>query len=655
MSAICGVIGQDGRRWSAADLDGVMRTLAPLGPHGGGRWPGTAGRCGVVLGAALRHSTPEDVADRQPAHSRDGSLVLIADLRLDNRGELAAMLGLTEDRSVPDTAFVLAGYERWGDAVLDRIYGEFALAIVDRRRGGVLLARDHVGGRPLVIHERPGVVAFASTALALTGLQGVGHALDVHRAVEILACVFDTERTFVEGVRWLPPASALWIDASGVRRWTWWQADPHDIRDLGSPAAHERELREAFDRAVQARLRSVGTVGATTSGGLDSTSATATAARLLAPDRLRTYTSAPPPGWRAGERPNWDTDESPLVRELAEMHPNINPSFVHLEPGGSLLGLHEPLWELGSGLNLNPCNMLWIHAISARGAADGVTTLITGSGGNMFFSADGPEWLASLLRAGRVATTVREAAAWSRVSGAGGLRTLTRLGFFPLLPAPAQRLVRFAIRRDVVLKDVMAGTALRPEIYAGIDLLALKPELDQRRRPDRRRVAQSMVMAASGQAETGAALAALTGVEERDPTVDRLVLEVAMRQPESVRRHDGVTRAVARGAMSDRLPVAIVRRTRRGEQLPDWLDLLTAARAELASELEELRGHPTSRQLIDTDRLLELFGRWPDRSACADPTVVRDYRLALLRALYVSRYLRWFERRAGAAALPPGL
>ncbi len=58
MSAICGVIGQDGRPWSAADLDGVMHTLAPLGRHGGGRWAGTAGRCGVVVGAALRHSTP---------------------------------------------------------------------------------------------------------------------------------------------------------------------------------------------------------------------------------------------------------------------------------------------------------------------------------------------------------------------------------------------------------------------------------------------------------------------------------------------------------------------------------------------------------------------------------------------------------------------
>ena len=654
MSAIGGVVGLDGRPWCEADLDGMARALAPLGRDGGGGWAGTTGRTGVAVVAALRRGTPEDAADRQPAHSRDGTLVLVGDLRLDNRGELAGTLGLSDRRSVPDSAFVLAAYERWGEHALERIVGEFALAIVDRRRGGVLLARDHVGTRPLVVHERHGVVAFASTALALTALEGVGHALDVRHAMEVLATLYDSGRTFVEGVRWVAPATALWIDASGVRRWTWWKADPLEIRDLGSPAAHERELREAFDLAVAAQLRSVGAVGATTSGGLDSTAATATAARRLAPERLRTYTSAPPPGWATGGSPKRDPDESPLVRMLAGMHPNIDPSFVHVAPGVGLFSLHPPLWALGGGPVLNSCNMLWVHAIWTRAAADGVTTLITGARGNTFFSADGPRWLVELLRAGRISATLREATAWSRASGRGTVRTLARQGVWPLLPAPARWLGRAAVGRDMGLQDWLAASALRPELYGDIDLPALQPAFDRRERTRPRQQALSMVMALSGQAETGAALAALTGVEEHDPTVDRRVLKVAMRQPEWVRRHDGVTRAVVRGAMADRLPAAIVHRTRRGEQLPDWLDVLTAARAELVGELEELSGHPVSRQLIDTDRLQRLVDRWPDRSACADPTVIRDYRLALLRALHVSRYLRWFERHAAASAASSG-
>ena len=192
----------------------------------------------------------------------------------------------------------------------------------------------------------------------------------------------------------------------------------------------------------------------------------------------------------------------------------------------------------------------------------------------------------------------------------------------------------------------MDATALRPQVYADLDLLALIPSLDERRPSDNRRSALSAVMATSGQAESNAARAALTGVEERDPTVDRRLLEVAMRQPEWVRRHGAITRAVARGAMADRLPPEIVHRTRRGEQLPDWLDVLTAARGELVDELSALRDHATSRELIDCDRLQRLVDRWPDRSACADRPVLLDYRYALLRALLVSRYLRWFESRA---------
>jgi len=642
---MCGVVGLDGRPWSEADLAGVMGALAVHGRDGGGVWAGTAGRMGVAVAAALRHATPEDFADRQPARSRDGSLVLAGDLRLDNRDELAGVLGLADDPSVPDSAFVLAGYERWGDAVPDRIIGEFALAIVDRRRGGVLLARDHVGARPLVIHERAGVVAFASNALALTGLDGVGHTLDVQRAAEVLALVFDSGRTFVEGVRFVAPATALWIDARGARRWTWWKADPHDIADLGSPAAHERELRDVFDRAVRARLRSAGPVGAMTSGGLDSSSASATAARLLAPGRLPTYTSAPPPGWGGPQRPNWDADESALVRKLADLHPNIAPRFVHHQPGRGLFEQHESHWPAGGGPGRNPCNMLWLHAIWERAAADGITALLSGAGGNMFFSADGPQWLTALLRGGHIPSAVRAAVAWEAAPAA---RVLMRSGAYPLVPARARRLVRVAMRRDNPIQAWMNATALRPEIYANLDLLALIPSLDARRPSDERRFALSAMMAASGQAENKAARAALSGIEERDPTVDRRVVEVAMRQPEWVRRNGAITRAVARGAMADRLPPEIVHRTRRGEQLPDWLDVMTAARGELVDELSALRDHATSRELIDGDRLQRLVDRWPDRSACADPPVLLDYRFALLRALHVSRYLRWFESRASA-------
>jgi asparagine synthase (glutamine-hydrolysing) len=187
---------------------------------------------------------------------------------------------------------------------------------------------------------------------------------------------------------------------------------------------------------------------------------------------------------------------------------------------------------------------------------------------------------------------------------------------------------------------------LREDVAKSLDLVQMLPILDEGLARNHRAYLLGALSYAATQADNAAALTALTGVETRDPTADRRVIEVAMRQPEWVRRHDGVDRAVARGAMADRLPPAILNRTRLGAQLPEWLDLMTAVRSELAHELDELARHPTSRELIDVARLRSLFERWPERSAGADRGVTHEYRAALLRALVISRYLRWFEARA---------
>jgi asparagine synthase (glutamine-hydrolysing) len=652
VSAICGVVGLDGRTWSETDLAAVVQALTPLGPDGGGTWSGTAGRCGVVLAAALRQSTPQDAGDRQPASDPGGRVVLVGDMRLDDRDAVAAQLGLSGPASLPDSALALAAYDRWKEGMLDRLTGEFALAVVDRRRGGVLLARDHAGCRPLVVHERRGVVAFASTALALTGFPGVGHELDRDRAAEVLALVLEGERTFVRGVRWLEPGAALWINDAGVRRWRWWR--PERVEVLDEPAAvHERELRTALDAAVAAGLRTRGAVGAMVSGGLDSASVAATAARALDPATLRTYTSAPSPEWPPLTREGWDPDETALVGTLAARHPNLASQVVHVPPGSGLFDRHLPLWELGAAPPRNPCNWLWSDEIYRLAAADGVTALLVGHRGNLFFSADGASSIAALLRRGRVADAAREARAWSRASGAGAVATLRRDVVAPFLPGRARRVLRVLRRRPPAAREWQLRTPLRPDAAADVDLQRL-PWLDERRRADPGAVALADLRAIATQAEGTAAQTALTGVEERDPTIDRRVVETALRQPEWLRRRGGVTRAVARGAMADRLPPAILGRTARGEQLPDWLDVLTAARGELAAELERVADHPTSRELIDVERLRGLLGRWPAPSQGADPTVIRDYRIVLLRGLLIGRYLRWFEEWAAAGPRPPG-
>jgi asparagine synthase (glutamine-hydrolysing) len=474
--------------------------------------------------------------------------------------------------------------------------------------------------------------------------------VDERRAAEVLSLVYASDRTFVDGVRWVPPGHAVWVGHEGVRQWRWWQLDPEGVVDPGSPRAHADAMRTTFDQAVRAQVRSVGVTGAEVSGGIDSPSVAATAAGVLAPAAVPVYTAVPPAGWSGPTRAGWDADESPLVIDLVARHPNLRPTFVDVVGEPLIDGRYERCWELGGGPPRNPCNTIWTDAISRSAAADGVATLLTGAMGNQAFSADGPDWLWALLRTGRLYRLAVETGRWSRRHDASWSETL-RHHLVGAVPWHGSR--RRGRRHPGVgdAREWLSATALRPEHVDMTELLAAFPRLDPARRVSHRLALWFAAADAGGQADTVAAMDARWGIDRRDPTADRRVWELAAGQPEWARRHDGLTRAVAREAMADRLPPSITWRTRRGEQLPDWLDRMTDARAEVAAELAAARDHELSRRLIDVERLGRLVDTWPEPGSCADPAVIRDYRSALLRALVVSRYLRWFEERGRERAV----
>ena len=131
--------------------------LAGWGGDGGGIW--TVGCVG--LGQQLRAVTPEDLAEDQPVASRDGRRVLVTDGRIDNRPELAAELGLSPSaRRLPDSAFILAAYERWGADCGRHLTGSFSFAVWDGE------PRAHTG-RPVAIRGQAGALSPGS------GLRGI--------------------------------------------------------------------------------------------------------------------------------------------------------------------------------------------------------------------------------------------------------------------------------------------------------------------------------------------------------------------------------------------------------------------------------------------------------------------------------------------------
>jgi asparagine synthase (glutamine-hydrolysing) len=129
------------------------------------------------------------------------------------------------------------------------------------------------------------------------------------------------------------------------------------------------------------------------------------------------------------------------------------------------------------------------------------------------------------------------------------------------------------------------------------------------------------------------------GIDSRDPTADRRLIEFCLAVPADQFLRDGVPRALARTAFADRLPAALLAERRKGYQAADWHEGLSAARGELAEELERIAECPEARSTLDTDRLKRLTAEWPT-SGWDSVAAMQLYRQALLRGVSVGHFLR---------------
>jgi asparagine synthase (glutamine-hydrolysing) len=124
----------------------------------------------------------------------------------------------------------------------------------------------------------------------------------------------------------------------------------------------------------------------------------------------------------------------------------------------------------------------------------------------------------------------------------------------------------------------------------------------------------------------------------RDPLTDRRLIEFCLSIPLEQLTAGGRLRGLARLALADRLPAAVLEARTRGYQGADWHEGLTAERSEAALDLERLASLPAAARLLDIDRLRTLLARWPTGGWQSDE-VIEAYRMALLRGLATGRFL----------------
>lgn len=283
MSAIFGVLRFDSADASPRDMERMSNALAHRGQHG--RRFIVDGPAGI--GHCLTRVNREDQFDVQPLS--DASVALAADLRIDNREDLAAELDVDKTRLavLADSALLLSAYQRWGVNCAAHLLGDFAFAIWDASARKLVLVRDHIGQRYVHYYRCDDFLVFATELKALFAYPDVPRILSELQIGRLL--LRDPApgggATTFEGICGLTSATIMSFGLDGVAdRRRYWQLGPDPIHQGRSEAYYIEAYRRVLSEAVACRIRrAIKPVGLLFSGGYDSAAVAGLAGPVVAP------------------------------------------------------------------------------------------------------------------------------------------------------------------------------------------------------------------------------------------------------------------------------------------------------------------------------------------------------------------------------------
>lgn len=582
----------------------MSATLVHRGPDASGVWSDSDQ--GVVLGhrrLAVVELGPEGA---QPMVSPDGRWIVSYNGEIYNHPTLRRRLvgeGCSF-RGGSDTEVLLAAVQQWGlEPALAACEGMFALALWDRHRRVLHLARDRFGEKPLYYGWVGDRLAFASELKALAGLPGFNPEIDRQAVALYLRhnCV-PAPRTIYRSVSKLLPGQMIEVGADARpgrlpparAYWTALQAvEEARAAPLGGPsAALADDLESVLSDSVAARMVADVPVGAFLSGGVDS-SVVVALMQQHSPRPVRTFTVG------FADR---GFDES---GEAAAVAAHLGTDHTPLEAGGSVVTALIPsladIWDEPFG----DVSAIPMHLVSQL-ARTQVTVALSGDGGDELFAGyNRHAWLERL---------------WRQAS---------------VLPPPVRRMVGSALGQ---LPPGMVNSA------AG--LTRVLPDRMRVRNPASKVAKVAKVLAASGPEDAYLSLvsywddaesmvidtgptvsvasrssewpalggiteqmlwldlvgylpddiltkldraAMSTSLETRVPFLDRQVFEMAWRLPMSVKLHAGTTKWLLRQVLYRHVPPELVERPKMGFGFPIGPLLRGALRPWAEDLLDERR------------------------------------------------------------------
>lgn len=565
MCGIAGIVDLNGLADGAARLAPAQHRMRFRGPDAAEAWADA--RCAL----AHRRLAIIDLSEggRQPMarHGRvisyNGEIYNFEALR----AELEALGHIFVSRS--DTEVILAGWARWGEALLPKLSGMFAFALWDAAAGELVLARDRFGKKPLVYWQSNSQLAFASDLAALRGICDLPADIDPAALKLLFALRYIPEPwTILRAARKLPAGCLARFRAGGLTV-SRWDGGPRMQRPAFTDRAEAiAALRQRFDAAVAERLVADVPVGAFLSGGIDS--AIVCASLAAQGRRVRSFTVGFP-----GAASYYE--ERPAARHVAQ-HLGLEHTEIEIAGADALAAVDDVFAACDEPFA--DSSALPVYLLS-RETRRHVTVALSGDGADEVFGGyrkyQGEIW------AGR----------WQQLPQV--LRQGVIAPLLNLLPerkdSPVLELVRRARRfAGHAGKGAAARQAGWAETLGEADLAALLPHYAEMpgvealfaqelaRAPgsdaiNRMLFADQAIVLTSDMLRKVDLMSMANSLEVRCPFLDRELTDIAAAIPGGWKLEAGRGKAILRDAFADRLPAEVFSLPKKGFEMPiaDWL------------------------------------------------------------------------------------
>jgi asparagine synthase (glutamine-hydrolysing) len=633
MGAIFGILRFDAAPASSREIERMGNLLTHHGPDG----RKTLLLDSAAMGHCLLRVNREDAFEAQPIV--DGTLMLVADMRLDNREELAGALGIGEPdlRDLPDSALLLAAYRHWGDSCAEHLLGDFTFAIWDARARTLLLARDHMGQRGLFYHLGEGFLVFATDVKALWAVEGVPRRLSEDAIGRRLVAAIDPApgSSLFEEIEMLPNATWLRFDASGApTRVHYWE--PHAAPEhLGKDEAYYLQAyRTIIGEAVACRVRRLTRAPALCfSGGFDSGAIAALAAPIVDGQGRRIVAIASV--LEEGET-------RPAIRDARAAVEAFRP-WTSLDLHYYVRGDDHVFDDLEGSFEIthNGGTQYVRRGMYRIAAAAGARLVMDGHGGDYTVNVRAGAMLGRILRRGRPIHFLREFRMRMRATGRPTLNVLRHDVIPALLPMRGAQWFAAAGRefmpvwRDRGIREAFARSLFQ---RGGANPARLRGATIVHHRWRERWL---HILRKSAQAPpVQPPLAAAQGLQFTRPFHDKRIVELGLAIPEDFQFRNGLERYLARTALRDLLPGRLLARGPGNDaEEPDMFRMARAATPAALAETRALDRDGRLSRYVDFDKLEAMIStaneaRRPDHRRLAIANTV----------ITVARFIAWFDR-----------